>query len=82
MSIGKWRSWTIVPVCRLPLRKAKHGAKHEAKRGAKRWGEARGESRVTRLMSLLLEAGKIEEAREASNNEAARKRLFKKYRIE
>ena len=45
-------------------------------------GEARGESRVTRLMSLLLEAGKIEEAREASNNEAVRKRLFEKYRIE
>ena len=49
--------------------------------GEKR-GEKRGESRVTRLMSLLLEDGKVEEAREASKSEELRKKLFLKYGIE
>ena len=45
-------------------------------------GEKRGESRVTRLMSLLLEDGKIEDAREATKSEEFRKKLFLKYGIE
>jgi len=51
------------------------------KRGEKR-GEKHGESRVTRLMSLLLEDGKIEDAREATKSEEFRKKLFLKYGIE
>ena len=45
-------------------------------------GEKHGESRVTRLMSLLLEDGKIEDAREATKSEEFRKKLFLKYGIE
>ena len=45
-------------------------------------GEARGESRVTRLMSLLLERGLIDEARGAANSAEVRKKLFAKYHIE
>ena len=51
------------------------------KRGEKR-GEKHGESRVTRLMSLLLEDGKIEDAREATKSEEFRKKLFLQYGIE
>ena len=51
------------------------------KRGEKR-GEKCGESRVTRLMSLLLEDGKIEDAREATKSEEFRKKLFLQYGIE
>ena len=45
-------------------------------------GEKHGESRVTRLMSLLLEDGKIEDAREATKSEEFRKKLFLQYGIE
>ena len=41
-----------------------------------------GETRVTRLMSLLLDDGKFEEAKEASKNAEVRKKLFMKYGIE
>ena len=45
-------------------------------------GEKHGESRVTRLMSLLLEDGKIEDARKATKSEEFRKKLFLQYGIE
>ena len=51
------------------------------KRGV-RIGEKRGEGRVSRLISLLLENGQIEEAREASKDEDVRRKLFEKYGIE
>ena len=49
--------------------------------GEKR-GEKHGESRVTRLMTLLLEDGKIEDARESTKSEEFRKKLFLQYGIE
>ena len=60
---------------------ALEGEKRGEKHGEKR-GEKRGESRVTRLMSLLLEDGKIEDAREATKSEEFRKKLFLQYGIE
>ena len=45
-------------------------------------GEKRGEGRISRLISLLLENGQIEEAREASKDEDVRRKLFEKYGIE
>ena len=56
------------------------GLEAAALEGEKR-GEKRGESRVTHLMALLLDDGKIEEAREASKNAEVRKKLFAKYGI-
>jgi len=60
---------------------ALEGEKRGEKRGVK-IGEKRGEGRVSRLISLLLENGQIEEAREASKDEDVRRKLFEKYGIE
>ena len=60
---------------------ATEGEKRGVKIGEKR-GEKRGEGRVSRLISLLLENGQIEEAREASKDEDVRRKLFEKYGIE
>ena len=57
------------------------GLQAAALEGEKR-GEKRGEGRVSRLISLLLENGQIEEAREASKDEDIRRKLFEKYGIE
>ena len=59
----------------------KRGVRIGEKRGV-RIGEKRGEGRVSRLISLLLENGQIEEAREASKDEDVRRKLFEKYGIE
>ena len=65
----------------MALMDYRSGLQAAAEDGEKR-GEKRGESRVTRLMSLLLEDGKIEDAREATKSEEFRKKLFLQYGIE
>ena len=65
----------------MALMDYRSGLQAAAEDGEKR-GEKHGESRVTRLMSLLLEDGKIEDAREATKSEEFRKKLFLQYGIE
>ena len=65
----------------MALMDYRSGLQAAAEDGEKR-GEKHGESLVTRLMSLLLEDGKIEDAREATKSEEFRKKLFLQYGIE